>query len=703
MAMTAKEKAELKKQMLAENLRRLTTLRAEYDPITGKDAPGQRVHIVIEDYAVKEQWIPVEMWQKSKMVRDIVEAGSISKYIETHRWRSGLPSYHAIEEEFRRVRHKYDFTNWAYWCIWIKTKKKGMARFILNLPQLLVLAECERQRRLGGEINIIIVKARQWGGSTFSIFYQFWLAVHWDRHHSFVVAAHTNSASGNILRMLKRALERYPSWDLGLKAGIKLKLGTDSENRHCHYVEDQQGKIVLPAEIYIGSAKTPESLRGTDCRGAHYSEVCVWPDTPESRPENLIADINGGFVGVPYQMQVMESTAKTMDDYLHTVWMEAQDGKNNYVPIFIAFMQILNDTRKIQNVDKFLDWLIEHKDDDAPSGKWKDSGKHYWELWELGTTLEGINWYRYKRLEFTTYSQMANEAPKDSIEAFQAAGRHVFDMVDVNRMYKCNRPWVFEGELISKAREGAEVIEGIRFLKKAGGNVRIWEQPDKESPIENRYLVCVDIGGPNPTSDFHSVRVLDRFMMLPEFIKDGKPNIVAEMHYHCDRDLLAYDAARLAAYYNNALLVIESNTYETNDPNRDTEGANAEYILDILADFYPNLYARSGDPTKIKEGSPVEWGFHTNKKTKPQIIDNMKACLRDNLWDEPSKTCCDEMAAYIIDGKKMTAPAKKHDDVLMCTAILLWISYNDMDMPYWYDADKTRIHKRERTGSAAAM
>ena len=76
-----------------------------------------------------------------------------------------------------------------------------------------------------------------------------------------------------------------------------------------------------------------------------------------------------------------------------------------------------------------------------------------------------------------------------------------------------------------------------------------------------------------------------------------------------------------------------------------------------------------------------KWGFNTNVSTKPKIINHMRTCLRDRLWDEPSRTCCQEMAEYIEDKKKLTAPPKKHDDVLMATAILLWIAFKEMDTP----------------------
>jgi hypothetical protein len=164
----------------------------------------------------------------------------------------------------------------------------------------------------------------------------------------------------------------------------------------------------------------------------------------------------------------------------------------------------------------------------------------------------------------------------------------------------------------------------------------------------------------------------------------GKPILVAEQRYHTDHDLLAFDAARIAKWYNNALLVIESNTLETKDQERDTDGNMTEFILDILADVYDNLYARKASAEQIKAGIPKRWGFHTNTATKPMIIAHLVSCVRDQLWVEQDEYCCTELSLYQKNEKgQFGAPPGEgmHDDVLMCTAIALWVCFCDMEMP----------------------
>lgn len=675
-----------------ENARRWARLLAKYNPITGEgiaDLTGEkRVLLRIPDYAVPEQWVPEDM-MKVKLVRQIVRAGGIDEFIKKHKWASTPPTHFDIERRLRRIRHKYDFCAWAFCCIQIKIKggkgRNGRKAFVLNYPQLVVLSICEQMRRAGEEIDLIILKARQWGGSTFCFFYQTWLLFHWDSYHSFAIVAHTQSASETILMMLKKAIETYPAWDLGLDDDAKLKLAQVGTSGHAYAVKDQNDVQVLDGMIFLGTANNPDSCRAKDIAGAHYSEVGIWPDTPERRPDDVIADIQGGMTDGEFSMQVMESTAKSADDFFHDQWVDASDviGRGGYVRLFIPWFFIRWDTRplKEETEEEFITWLWTHRNDDTRNGKWRDSGKYYWWLWTLGATLEGINWYRYRRLKIS-FSKMCNEAPSTAEQAFIAAGQLVFDPFEVQAMaQECVSP-ALVGDLISDSHGGPDILNNIQFVPNSEGNLRVWEEPD-DSPISDRYIVAVDIGGPNETSDYSSVRVLDRLFMMPDFGLDAKPNIVAEMHYHIDHDRLAYDAVRLAEWYGHAKLVIESNTLETKDKNRDTGGDGFEYILDILSRIYDNLYQRHSPEDKVTDTPTGRYGFHTNVSTKPKIIDHMKTCVRDHLWVEPSKFCTDELSAYIEDHGKFTAPPRKHDDVLMATAILLWISYKEMPVPQW--------------------
>lgn len=674
------------KEILEENERRIERLKANYDPITGEGLAELTglpyVKLKIPDFAIPIQYVPEDMLQ-NKLIKEVKRAGSIDKYIEKKKWKYGVPSHHEIERRIRRVRHRHDFCHWAFFTIWITHKKlRKRVRFKLNLPQLMVFAKCEEMRKAGVSIDLIILKARQWGGSTFCFFYQVWLMFKWNEFHSFAIAAHTSSASQTILNMLKRSIQDYPAWDLGLPDDTELRLSPADSTGHAFAIKDKDGKQLLEGFIFIGTAEKPETLRSKDICGVHYSEVGIWPDTPQKRAEDLIADIQGGLLDGEDTMQVMESTAKSSDDYFHDIWIECSEGKGGYEPIFVPAYLIEHDARAITDKEEFVKWIVENKDKDTTDGKWKDNGKYYWWLWTIGATLEHINWYRWRRLKLS-FAKMCNEAPETAEQAFFTAGNHVFDPFQVAvKSKKCREP-LFVGDLVADGVKGEEALKNIRFIPNVSGDLRIWEKPD-DTPVNDRYLVVLDPRrGASDKADPACITVFDRLLMMHDFGLNGKPGVVAEMNYKADPDLQAYDAMRLAEYYNHAKLVIESNTMENMEEERNNGIDPFEYIMNIVGELYTNLYMRSA-PEEDADGNIIyKYGFHTNRSTKPKIINFMKECLRDDLWDEPSQYCCSQMASYMEEHGKTNAEHGKHDDIVMSRAIGLWVCYKEMDMPTW--------------------
>ena len=199
--------------------------------------------------------------------------------------------------------------------------------------------------------------------------------------------------------------------------------------------------------------------------------------------------------------------------------------------------------------------------------------------------------------------------------------------------------------------------------------LKVWLLPETERHYRDRYIVTVDVGGVSDKADYSCIIVADRLPML----EGGVPEIAACWHGHIEHDKLAWKAVEIAKAYNNALLVIESNTLETEG----TEGNHFEYILNEIAESYGNLYSRTSE-TEIRQGRPRRWGFHTNPSTKPMVIDFLVKAFRDGLYIEHCSLTCDEFDLYEIkeNGREMGAVEGNHDDRVMATAIGVWVCYN---------------------------
>ena len=670
-------------ELVRENRKRYEALLCKYNPITGEGAPLERKELRIADHPIPVQWVPVDMFGND-LVKALVRRKSIRAFIEKELKEEYTAERHdRVLRELAFVRSRYDFTFWAYSFVQIKPKEGGgMIPFRLNYAQVRYLLVLEGMRRSGIPIRIILLKARQWGGSTLTQIYYAWIQMMHKRGWYSTIVGQTKNTAGRILEMYTKFIENYPPWMLGLTDDNTLKLSQYGKGTSNDFeIRDRRNRRVNDTVIQIGSVIEPDNLRSGDVAMVHYSEVGVWKDTTGRRPEDIIRSISSGMLYRPYTAEVLESSAKGTGNFFHREWVRAEKGESNRTPVFIPWFFILNDTIPFATEEEeyaFARWLLECKDMEAPPQGYNDEGKYYYHLWELGATLQGINWYRVTRKGVDSHSDMASEAPSDPVEAFESTGRRVFDMYEVNEMRKTTCKPSFVGEVYANVDRGEDCLVNVRFAASAAGRMKIWEKPEHDLDMRNRYLVVVDIGGRWKGADWSVITVIDRLMMT----MGGKPEVVAEWRGHIDHDLLAWKAAQIAAYYDNALLVYESNTLESKDKERDTDGNDIEYILNLVAGVYTNMYARNRSSEEVQQGAPLKWGFHTNTQTKPAIIHHLIACVRDAAWVEREDGACDELAFYEKkENGSFGAVSGQHDDLLMTRAIGLWICYREMDMP----------------------
>ncbi len=686
-------------ELIKENDTRNRRINKTFNPLTGEGSILERVELVLSDFSIKTQYIPKDM-MKVPLVKQLKKYKSIRAFIEKY-----LKCEYNEEEkakvvlQFTKVRVEYDFCFWAYSFGRIKNKFGGKnIPFKLNRPQRKLLTALEKMRLEGKPIRIILLKARQWGGSTLIQIYMAWIQlVHKEGFYSAIVAQDSGT-SRKIRAMYSKLLKEYSPELLGLPKNIPLEL-TPYEGSHNDTIITQKGKVVRDSVICIGTAERPDSIRGGDISLVHMSEVGLWKATAGKTPEDIIRSVSSSVLLEPLTMDVIESTANGTGNFFHTEWLAAKDGTSERIPVFVAWYEIDMYSKPFKNEkekEDFVNWIIdnrENKNEDSRS----ESGQYYWWLWNKGATLEAINWYKQKRRGYTSHADMAAEFPSDDIEAFKHSGAKVFNQYKVEELRKSCKDPKFIGDVYGDAISGKKALSNIRFAEDKQGVLCIWDLPGKEK-VSNRYLTIVDVGGRSDKADFSDIWVLDRYWMM----EGDKPVVVAEWHGHIDHDLLAWKAAQIASFYNNSLLVIESNTLETKDKERDVDGDHTQYILNQISNVYKNLYARKQSEEEIMEGAPKKWGFHTNTSTKPMIIDNLVKCVREKSWVERCSEAIDELLCY---EKKQNgsfgAIVGKHDDRLMVRAIGLFICFCDMELPKLLTETKgVKSHKKKSLSEA---
>lgn len=665
--------------IIQENERRRSEVFAPFNPITGEGSIGQRVSFTIPDYPISTQYLPIEMMDEP-FVRSLQKAGSVESVIRDV---LQLPvteeSCEKVVEEFIRIRKKYDYPFWAAMFAYIKRKGGGSdVLFRLNKPQRKLILRLEKMRKAGKPIRLILLKARQWGGSTAIQIYMSWLQLVHEVGLNSLIIAHQGTGSDEIKDMFDRMIKLYPVemlHELGEAYSLnEPKIVGVGKSGNIFRVPQRNCKIK------IGTAERPNSCRGGDYNLVHLSEVALWKETDGKKPEDIVRSACSGILLKALTMIVYESTPNGVGNFFHKEYLAAKNGLSQFEAMFVAWFEIeqyelpfADDSEKYDFAAK----LLANRHNEEVSTEREEAGTYLWRLWEMGATLEAIHWYISERTKFKNHGEMASEYPSDDIEAFTFSGRKVFSSEDVELFRAACRTPRWRGEIYGSADEGEKAIEGLRFKKSNDGQLFIWHDVERndEEEVLDRYLVVVDVcKGHTKNADFADILVIDRLFMM-----DGEPPVVsAEWHGHIDMDKLAWKATQIAAYYNNALLVIESNTLETNN----TKG-EAEYILTLIHDVYgKQLYARKQSAEDIRQGLPKKFGFHTNSLTKKVVIYNLKVVIRERLYIEREEACLDEYLTYIEkENNSFEAMEGYHDDRLMTRAIGMQICYHEMELP----------------------
>ncbi len=599
-------------RMLAEDRRRRSLLVDDYSPVRGRSVEGRSLRRVA--------WEQEPVWLPDSMIAD--------------------PAFARLTDEvsYARLRQRHDFEYWATTCVTINDKLTGeRVPLRLNAPQRRVLDVIETDRRAGRPLRLIMLKARQWGGSTLIQMYFAWIQCLHRRRWNSLICAHVQQTSATIRGMYADMLASYPEQYWQGTEPPKLRSYQGSQN-----IREIAGR---ECRITLASSYTQESVRGLDCAMAHLSEVAFWKDTDRMAPDDFIRAICGGIAMVPLSFVALESTANGVGNFFHSEWLRASSGESDKRAVFVPWYEI----------------EIYRLDPPDPRGLVASMNPYERMLWDRGLTLDRIWWYRCKRREMSSDVAMKAEYPTDDTEAFASTGAGVFAREDVERLRRgCEEPQLV-GDLCGEAPTGRAALRGLRFTPSAGGALKVWRRP-VAGASRSRYVVAVDVGGRSLSSDWSVIAVIDR-----NDSPDG-PGIVAQWRGHVDPDILGWKAAAIARWYAGALLVIESNSLETA-----VEGS-ARFILEELNGAYPNLYVRTPRDTLNPSAEP-RVGFHTNRSTKATAVASMLAMVRECAYRERDVEACNEMDLYEqLPCGSYSAKRGHHDDILMTRIIGLYVA-----------------------------
>ena len=295
-----------------------------------------------------------------------------------------------------------NFAGWCEDCVTITDKLTGLAvPFRLNRPQRRLAEIMERERRARRPIRIILLKARQWGGSTLVQTYMAWMQLVRHEGWNSLICAHVKDAAAGIKGMYSMLLKCYPA---------EMKEGKKEDWKFAPY-EKSQSVSYIPARgcrVAVGSAQAPDALRGGSYQMAHLSEAAFWDSDGARTASQVVRMVSGTIPPLPDTLVAVESTANGEGDYFHGEWIRAVKGKSDKIPVFVPWHEIEIYSHRLHpgEWEEMLPQLTDYE-----RGMLRD-----------GIAKENVAWYHLKRREYATDGEMMAEFPTTPEEAFATSG-----------------------------------------------------------------------------------------------------------------------------------------------------------------------------------------------------------------------------------------------------------------------------------------
>jgi len=505
--------------------------------------------------------------------------------------------------------------------LWIKTKKRGLIPLKFNKAQLKIYRVIQNLRKIGKAVRVIILKARQEGVSTESEA----LIFHDTATNSYVdslVIAHDRESASHLFRISQLFYERMDKEIRPMKRrSSKIELLFENPNEKTR--DNDPG---LCSHIRIETAANLSAGKSFTIQNLHISELAIW-----EKAEETMGGLLQSVPDIPESMIIIESTAHGISNYFYNMWNEAVAGENDYVPIFLPWFEMQEYRAKPP-----LDFELFDYDHEIFGNEVKVK-----ELYDLD--IEQIYWRRLtiKNKCKNDLNFFKQEYPSSPGEAFLITGRPVFNREKiVQDMLLCKTP--LRGDLISVE----EPKDKLKFETNSLGKLRIWKHPEKD----NRYSIGADPAEGLATGDPQSAQIFDK--------KNYEQ--VAEWHGKVRPDDFAYILKDIAKYYNDGLIVPESNNPTT---------------ISYLKDIYYRIYYRK-EINKRNNKTTRELGYRTTSRTKPILIDEFNKLFEEDELTINSKETLTEMSHFVKEDttkeyQKMKAEGKYNDDRVIATALAL--------------------------------
>jgi hypothetical protein len=353
----------------------------------------------------------------------------------------------------------------------------------------------------------------------------------------------------------------------------------------------------------------------------HLSELAFWEG-------DVTATLTGLFQAVPNlpgTMIIIESTANGFEKFKE-LWEQAVNGENDFVPLFVAW------------------WEMPEYSMEYSGFSLTDEEEKLKELYNL--TNDQLEWRRWciRNNCQNDIDQFKQEYPSNPEEAFIGTGRCIFDKdAIIERLRRVPKP-IRQGYFVyDEEKAKHNIMSKIKWVDDKKGCIKLYKLPNQ--PAFTEYCIGGDTAGDTLGDEFSS-----------DVIDAKTLEQVATLTMQIDEDLYAKQMYCLGMYYNWALVSVETN-YSTFPQKK----------LEELG--YPKFYVREV-VDRFDKSTTKQFGFNTNKKTKPLILANLVELVREHTEIFNDEKTLRQMLTFVKkDGGKQEAEEGYHDDKVMSIAI----------------------------------
>ena len=520
----------------------------------------------------------------------------------------------------------------------IQTKEATLIPFRLNHCQQLLHDKIEEQKKRLGKVRIILLKARQWGGTTY-IASRIYKNCATKAHEHGKVIAHDDESSISIFEIY----QRY--YDHSLEV---LRPKTKYKSKKALYFEN--GSRVrgaafkdkgLESSIGVFTAGGKGVGRSRTIRHLHCSEIPHWPEAKNTML-GLLNTVPSGPAGKGTEV-FLESTAKGVGDWFYSKYYAAKNREpgEEFEAVFIPWYMVEEYTIPEYEIELTAEETdlatVEHDEwefvNPATGKKALSIGQILWRRQTIATKCD------------RNVDQFMQEYPLTDTEAFLTAGLPFFPIKAIDGRLK--EALALEPKLVGEvdvyetnSKDQRKLYS--RILETEYGNLTIWRTPERGE----EFVFGADVGEGIRGGDFSVADYLS--------VVDGQQ--VAQWRGVVTPDQFSKVLYALGKYFNWAYGSPEVNNHGLT-------------VLDRLRFYhYPKLYMEKRLDRRTKEETE-RMGWLSTMRNRFTALDTLRRMFADGDIIINSPNTLTEARTFIKQKNKWQAQAGCHDDCIISLSI----------------------------------